>query len=136
MDESAEAGRSTRHVEVGFRVIENFRLSCLPAANQLLQAVIARASASGATAIALFDAGYLIETYKQAGHLHKGPPPTQDGYGMVVRAISSTATGRPELELAASLMTRGEQAQAHLSRARAAAASTPLLAANIDTLWQ
>ena len=121
--------------------MENMRRAAIYAgrdakiANQLLQAVVARASTSGATAIALFDAGYLIETYKQAGHLHKGPPPTQDGYGMVVRAISTTTAGRPEMELAASLMTRGEQAQAHLSRARAASASTPLLAANIDTLW-
>jgi hypothetical protein len=122
--------------------MENMRRAAIYAgrdsrvAHQLLRAVVTRASATGAGAPAVFDAGYLIESYKQAAHLHKGPPPSQDGYAMVVRAISTASAGQPEMEFAASLMTRGDQAQAHLRRARAAAASTPLLAANIESLWQ
>jgi hypothetical protein len=105
------------------------------AADELLQAVIARASAPAtSTAAALFDAGYLIESYKQAVHLHRRPAPTQDGYAMVVRAIS--ATGSAEMEFAASLMTQGAPAEAHLRRARASAGSETLLAKNIENLWR
>lgn len=122
--------------------MENMRRAAIYAgrdaavARQLLQAVVARAAGDGAPASALFDAGYLIESYKQAAHLHNGPPPTQDGYAMVVRAIAGSPSGRPEMEFAASLMTKGEQAQGHLRRARAAASSAPLLAANIESMWQ
>jgi hypothetical protein len=101
-------------------------------ADQLLAAVVARASGSGqATSLALFDAGYLIEAYKQASFLHRRSVTTADGYTLVKRAI---AMGRDnaEMEFAAALMTSGSTSAAHLQRARAAA--PPLLARNITNL--
>jgi hypothetical protein len=106
-------------------------------ADEVLRALITRASApdSPSNAAALFDAGYLVESYKQASHLHRWASPAQDGYAMVVRAISASG-GNAEMEFAASLMTQGAQADVHLRRARAAAASQPLLAKNIETMWR
>ena len=106
------------------------------AADQLLQALLARAdSADGrGNAAALFDAGYLIEAYKQSTHMHRRPAPTRDGYALVARAIAVNG-GNAEMEFAASLMTTGAQADAHLRRAKAEAASQPLLGQNIDNLW-
>lgn len=122
--------------------MENMRRAAIYAAQsptvarQLLGAVVARASGAEAPeSAALFDAGYLIESYKQAAHLHTGPPPAQDGYALVVRAIAATR-GNAEMEFAASLMTTGAAADAHLRRARAAAATTPLLARNIEGVWR
>jgi hypothetical protein len=103
-------------------------------ADELLRAVIARA-ADGRNAQALFDAGYLIESYKQAAHLHRRPAPTTDGYAMVVRAITLAGT-QPEMEFAASLMKSGAVADAHRQRARAGAAPGSLLAKNLNqTTW-
>src|SRR5262245_37087501 len=123
--------------------MENMRRAAIYAAqdtrvaDQVLQALIARASTvrTASDAAALFDAGYLIESYKQASHIHHQLPPAQDGYAMVVRAIAATG-GNAEMEFAASLMTQGAQADAHLRRARAAAVAQPLLAKNIENLWR
>ena len=124
--------------------MENLRRAAIyaaqnkPAADQLLQALLVRAS-SGSTgaahAAALFDAGYLVEAYKQSTHMHHRPAPAEDGYAMTVRAIAA-AGGDATMEFAASLMTSGAQADAHVRRARAAAASQPLLAQNIENLWR
>lgn len=100
----------------------------------LLAAVLDRASRTGSAA-ALFDAGYLIETYKQAAPLHGGAAPAGNGYEMVLRAIASSG-GSGEMELAASLMTTRERADAHLRRARAAAVENALLARNIESQWR
>jgi hypothetical protein len=105
------------------------------AADSLLQALIQRAGAPNASTAALFDAGYLIESYKQSAHMYRWAPPSQDGYGMVLRAIAKS-NGAPAMEFAASLMARGDQAQAHLRRARAGASGQPLLAQNIETHWR
>ena len=121
--------------------MENMRRAAIYAAQDkevadgLLQALIARASAPSPGAIAVFDAGYLIESYKQATHLHRRPAPTQDGYALVVRAISASG-GNAEMEFAASLMTQGTQAEVHLRRARVAAGAQPLLAKNIENVWR
>ena len=114
-----------------------YAASSKEAADQLLRALLARAeSADGrASATAQFDAGYLVEAYKQSVHMHRRPAPGQDGYAMVARA-SQLANGQPEMEFAASLMTSGTQAEAHLGRARAGAASQPLLAQNIESMWR
>jgi hypothetical protein len=104
-------------------------------ADELLQALLARAAGPSPAGDALFDAGYLVESYKQAAHLHKGRAPTQDGYGMVVRAITARG-GNAEMEFAASLMTQGATADTHLRRAKAAAAAESLLARNIETHWR
>lgn len=99
-------------------------------ADELLGAFLARArSASGeSAAAALFDAGYLIETYKQASHRHRRAGPDVDGYALVRRALAMSG-GSPDMEFAASLMTTGAQADAHLRRARDGASA--LLAQNI-----
>lgn len=121
--------------------MENLRRAAIYAAqdgktaDQLLQALLARAADRRAGAAALFDAGYLVEAYKQSTHMHKRPAPSQDGYAMVVRAIAA-AGGSAEMEFAASLMTQGARADAHLRRARAAATTQPLLAQNIDSIWR
>ena len=106
-------------------------------ADQLLQALLTRATGTSGRGAptAIFDAGYLIESYKQATHLHRRPAPPHDGYAMVVRAIA-TSGGNAEMEFAASLMTQGAQADAHLRRARAAASTRPLLAQNIHSVWR
>ena len=102
-------------------------------AHQLLSAVLARASAPGAGRLATFDAGYLIETFKQASHMFGRQVTSQDGYAMVVRAI---AMGSPlaEMEFAAALMTQGTESTAHLHRARRAAEDGSPLAKNISNL--
>lgn len=107
------------------------------AADALLAALVARTTANdGATsALVWFDAGYLIETYRQAAHLSRRRPPVQDGYAMVARAISMSE-GDPAMEFAASLMTSGARAEAHLRRAQAGASQEPLLAQNIRSAWR
>lgn len=116
-------------------------------ANELLSAVLARALASASNGApephALFDAGYLIETYKQAAHLHRynmlgeagdrwtlRNEPGGDGYAMVMRA-SALLRNSPEIEFAASLMREGAASTEHRRRAAAAARAGSLLAQNL-----
>ncbi|MGH9372014.1 MAG: hypothetical protein ACRD15_10840 [Vicinamibacterales bacterium] len=105
-------------------------------ADQLIAALAARTTSTTGReqALALFDAGYILETYQQGAHRHHRTD-IQDGYSMVLRAITMTG-GNSEMEFAASLMTEGERAQSHVRRARAAASAGSLLAKNIDTLWR
>jgi hypothetical protein len=102
------------------------------AADQLLAAVVARAESPQAGPQALFDAGYLIESYKQAVHLHGGAAPTRDGYTMVRRAIAVSPESA-EMEFAASLMTQGSVSDAHRRRAQAGASAGSLLARNLGS---
>lgn len=100
-------------------------------AEQLLKAVMTRALSTTNDGPRWFDAGYLIESYKQAVHLRgdrKAPTHAWaavdetirvDGYGFVKKAMAMAGPS-PEMEFAASLMTQGAVAAAH--RARAAAA--------------
>lgn len=97
-------------------------------ANQLLGALLARALTPNPTAQTWFDAGYLIEAYKQGVHL-RGPGGTfdrkawlatdetlrVDGYGFVKKAIAM-AGASPEMEFAAALMTQGAAASALLAQ--------------------
>ena len=116
-------------------------------ANELLSAVLARALASASSGSpdpnALFDAGYLLETYKQAAHLHRynmlgeagdrwtlRNEPGGDGYAMVMRASALLHTS-PDMEFAASLMKEGAASAEHRRRASAAAKSGSLLAQNL-----
>jgi hypothetical protein len=117
-------------------------------AGELLSAILARAlqpAANGAPdADALFDAGYLIESYKQAAWLDRqharsedrgawwmGSQPAADGYALVTRA--STLGGlAPEMEFAASLMKDGTVADEHRRRASAGASTDSLLARNLE----
>lgn len=101
-------------------------------ADELLAALIARANASPQPDVqALFDAGYLIESYKQAAHLHRRAVPAMDGYAMVKQAITLSGSN-PEMEFAASLMTSGATAEAHRRRAEVGAATGSLLARNLQ----
>ena len=95
-------------------------------AGQLLKALIARALSTATDSGAWFDAGYLIEAYKQGAHLRGDRKATAwaavdetirvDGYGFVKKAIAMRGANA-EMELAASLMTEGAMAEAHRARA-------------------
>ena len=120
--------------------MENLRRATIYAAqdakvaDQLLAAVIARTQTATPSAQAFFDAGYLIESFKQAVHMLQGPAtPKTDGYALVTRAIA-LAGPNAEMEFAASLMTAGVTAKAHRSRAQAGAPAGSLLARNIANL--
>ena len=81
--------------------------------------------------LAWFDAGYLAESYRQAGHLREWDmlsvaarvgwgirrEPGVDGYAFVRKAIA-LAGGSPEMEFAASLMKTGAVAAEHRRQAR------------------
>ena len=144
----------TREAPVLARM-ENLRRATIYAAqdprvaNELLSAVLARAlssvSAGAPDAQALFNAGYLIESYKQAAHMHRysmlAPPtaarwtlrsePGGNGYSLVIRAMS-LAGGSADMEFAASLMSEGTASANHRRRAAAAAAQGSLLARNLQ----
>jgi hypothetical protein len=112
-------------------------------AQQLLGALMARALTPNPTAQTWFDAGYLIEAYKQGVHL-RGPGGRfdrqawsatdetlrVDGYGFVKKAIQMAGPSA-EMELAASLMTQGTVASAHRSRALASAGRGSVIAQHI-----
>jgi hypothetical protein len=111
-------------------------------AEQLLKTVMSRALATTNDSRAWFDAGYLIESYKQANHLRENRKPELrawagvdetlriDGYNWVKKAMSMTASSA-EFEFAASLMTQGSVASAHRAKALAAAGKGSVLARNL-----
>ena len=111
-------------------------------AQELLKTVMERALATTSDSRAWFDAGYLIESYKQAEELRENRRPELrawaavdetirvDGYDWVKKAMAMTAPNA-EMEFAASLMTQGTVAKAHRARALAAAPKNPHLAKNL-----
>ena len=111
-------------------------------AQELLKTVMARALATTSNGAAWFDAGYLIESYKQAVHLREDRRPELrawaavdetirvDGYNWVKKAMSM-GLQNAEVEFAASLMTQGATASAHRAKAIAAAPKNSLLAKNL-----
>jgi len=105
-------------------------------AAELLAAVLGRALASEARgsrdALAWFDAGHLVESYRQASHIAGGDmlSGTIDGYRFVQRALELTGSSA-EMEFAMSLMTEGTVSAAHRRRAEAAAPIGSLLARNL-----
>jgi hypothetical protein len=101
-------------------------------ADRLLAGVTSRVS-NAASPLALFDAGYLIETFKQAAHIHGRTVTTADGYAMVKKALL-VGGSRAEMEFAAALMTSGQLADGHLRRARTGTPAESLLARNIATI--
>jgi len=104
----------------------------------LLKAVIDRAksAAPGSTdPMPSFDAGYLIESYRQ-NERHAGfdmlAGTETEGYTLVLKALGSSAAAvRAEMEFAASLMQQGTIAADHRHRAMAGAAKGSLLAKNL-----
>ncbi|MGB7285096.1 MAG: hypothetical protein WBE13_22745 [Candidatus Acidiferrum sp.] len=119
-------------------------------ASELLTKLIARAStaenAGHADALALFDAGYLAECYKQwigknlphmTDNMPMDPNPRAnlDGYAWVKKAIGLRGHD-PEMEFAAALITlEGPQTdhQQHVLKATAGAKGDPLLAQNLKS---
>ncbi len=116
-------------------------------ASELLSRVLGRAldgAASGpANRQALFDAGYLVEWYKQANLIYKydmlrgaeksawqlrETPKGLDGYSWIVSAIAMGPMD-PEMEFGASRVTEGASSQAHVRKAiTGARVGTPLAA--------
>ena len=130
-------------------------------AHQVLTVVMGRALTPRSNAQAWFDAGYLIESYKQATHLReRGSPRSKDnnpsaaatprapgfawaatdetlrvdGYGFVKKAMAMAGAPNAEMEFAASLMTQGRVSSAHRARAAASAALGSVLAQNLAKL--
>ena len=106
-------------------------------AKELLIRLRARAEApSPAQALAWFDAGYLVEAYKQwFGNEQTNPASGLDGYGWVKKAINMRGQD-PEMEFAAALITMmtGPESERrdHANKAKAGAKSDPLLAQNLS----
>ena len=111
-------------------------------AQALLKSLTTRALGTSSDSLAWFDAGYLIESYKQAVTLReKGNPELRawaevdetikvDGYNWVKKAMAMTAPSA-EMEFAASLMTQGSLASAHRAKAIAAAPKNSVIARNL-----
>jgi hypothetical protein len=105
-------------------------------AAELLSAVVGRARMEGDQGrdpLAWFDAGYLIESYRQASSTAKRDmlaSSALDGYAMVKKALQ-LAAGNPEMEFAASLMKSGAVSADHRRRALAGALPESLLARNL-----
>lgn len=120
------------------------------AARELLSKLVARSTEAENTghpdALAHFDAGYLIETYKQwigrnlphmTDNMRMDPNPavSLDGYALVRKAISLRGQD-PEMEFAAALITlEGPEAdhREHVLKAIAGSKSDSLLAQNLNT---
>jgi len=110
------------------------------AAKQLLLMLTARAEASERSArpdaLAIFDAGYLAETYKQwLGDGAKNPANGMDGYGLVGNALRSN-TNDAQMEFAAALIALRlpqAQRQEHAKKAVAGARTDELLARNLNS---
>jgi hypothetical protein len=115
----------------------------------LLKAALDRAKATPAGSrdpLPWFDAGYLIESYRQMksagpfGEMLTGAeqlspdfhndPRAVDGYAFVRKALQF-AGSNPEMEFAASLMQQGAAAAEHRQRAVAGAPAGSLLAKNL-----
>ena len=115
-------------------------------AQALLKSVTTRALGTSTDSLAWFDAGYLIESYKQAVAIRdKGNAELRawaevdetikvDGYNWVKKAMSMAASPSAEMEFAASLMTQGSLATAHRAKAIAAAPKNSVLSRNLAAL--
>ena len=101
----------------------------------LLKALVDRTKAlpqESRDAMPWFDAGYLIESYRQYEHVAgwNMQGDHAEGYQLVKKAIQ-LAGPNAEMEFAASLMTQGASAAEHRRRAIAGAPEGSLLARNI-----
>jgi hypothetical protein len=115
-------------------------------AQALLKSVTTRALGTSTDSLAWFDAGYLIESYKQAVAIRdKSNPELRawaevdetikvDGYNWVKKAMAMASAPSAEMEFAASLMTQGSLANAHRAKAVAAAPKGSVLSRNLAAL--
>src|SRR5688572_4411132 len=136
--------------------MENMRRAAIYAdenaatAAALLRAVVERTKKkpvdARAEALAWFDAGYLVETYRQLGLIYEhGMRPAHgrwtslvpnelaelDGYALVQKAVALAPESAAELDFASALMTREPLTATHLRRAASSAAAGSLLAQNL-----
>lgn len=118
-------------------------------AAELLSAVLGRALSAavegGRDPLPWFDAGYLIESYRQADQVFRresrslveraasppGGPERLDGYRLVSRALE-LAGSSPEMDFAASLMKAGPVSAEHRRRAASGAEVGSPLAKNLS----
>lgn len=107
------------------------------AATELFNALMTRAKAAGPdgklAALSLFDAGYLVESYKQLDHINGWSGSlvsAVDGRAMVERSLDLRG-GDPAIAFAASLMTQGASQANHLRQAQEGAKADRLLAKNL-----
>jgi hypothetical protein len=111
------------------------------AAKELITRLIARAEAAKSatpsappTALAVFDAGYLAEAYKQWLGSENNPAQRFDGYALVQLALQRRGND-PQMEFAAALISVGKASisgQEHAGKAIAGAKNDPLLARNLS----
>jgi hypothetical protein len=116
-------------------------------AKELFAAIASRANADQNNALAAFDFGYLIETYRQADLAFRmshtttnatqrvNPAAGLDGYAWVKKAIRKRGED-PGMEFAAALITTEnskQDYQGHVQKAKSGATEDPLLAQNIAT---
>ena len=111
------------------------------AAKQLITRLVSRAEASKSatptappSALALFDAGYLAEAYKQWLGAENNPAQRFDGYALVQLALQRRGSD-PQMEFAAALISVGNASingQEHAEKAIAGAKNDPLLARNLS----
>jgi hypothetical protein len=136
--------------------MENMRRAAIYAdenpamAAELLRAVVERTKTkpvdARAAALEWFDAGYLVETYRQLAliYQHKMLPPQSrwtslvpddlaelDGYTLVQKAAALSPESQAELEFVSALMSREPLTATHLRRAASSAAAGSLLAQNL-----
>jgi len=113
-------------------------------ASALLETLEARAAhADPQVGFAVFDFGYLVETYKQAAWIGKDSPAiagakTIDGYMLVQKA--QTLTGDKSMAFALVGMTIDkthgvDQLRAHIAQARVAAKTDASVRANMANHW-
>lgn len=111
-----------------------------PQAAALLAALQERAAAKTASAAsAVFDFGYLVETYKQASFMFRSPVKGLaeiDGYQLVLKAAALQSD--PAMEFGAAVIAQGSvnealraETRAHLDRAIAGAKSDAALNASV-----
>lgn len=118
-------------------------------ASDLLSRVLGRAldgvASGAANRQALFDAGYLVESYRQANLIYKyemlrgaekaawqlrETPRGLDGYSWIASALSMGAPDA-EMEFGASRVREGATSQGHVRKAISGARAGTLLAANL-----
>ena len=118
-------------------------------ASELLSRILGRAldgvGGGAANRQTLFDAGYLVESFRQANLIYKyemlrgaeksawqlrETPKGLDGYSWIVSALAMGPMD-PEMEFGASRVTEGASSQAHVRKAIAGAHAGTPLAANL-----
>ena len=108
-------------------------------AKELITQLHARTSSGTENALADFDFGYLIETYKQwIGSNEPNPARNLDGYAWVTKAIQARG-GDAEMEFGAALITLSGPEDAHrehVRRAAEGAKSDSLLAQNLTSMFR